>query len=493
MYLLGFDIGSSSVKASLVDVKTGKCVITSHYPKTEAPILSARQGWAEQNPADWWDYIKHATHDVMHPYGVSASDISSVGISYQMHGLVLVDKEGEVIRPSIIWCDSRAVSHGDRAFQELGGEFCLTHLLNSPGNFTASKLAWVRENEPENFARIYKFMLPGDYVAYRMTGEMQTTVSGLSEMMLWDFRENRVSEELLSFYGIDKSLVPDIVPTFGIQGRMTHQAAQELGLRSGIPISYRAGDQPNNALSLNVFNPGEVASTAGTSGVVYGVLGDVNYDPLSRVNNFAHVNHTADNIRLGVLLCINGTGILYSWIKRTFASTNNYNQMNSLAASVPIGSEGLCILPYGNGAERMLQNKEIGSSIHGINFNTHGKAHLIRAVQEGIVFSFEYGMEIMQNMGMKLNTIHAGHSNMFLSPVFCEALAGVSGSTIELYDTDGSVGAARASGIGTGVFANNDEAFSKLKKIMVVEPNPKTEADYKEAYERWKSVLKMYI
>lgn len=493
MYLLGFDIGSSSVKASLVDVKTGKCVITSHYPKTEAPIQSARQGWAEQNPEDWWEYIKHATHDVMHPYGVSASDISSVGISYQMHGLVLLDKEGGVIRPSIIWCDSRAVPHGDRAFQELGSDFCLTHLLNSPGNFTASKLAWVRENEPENFARIHKFMLPGDYVAYRMTGEMQTTVSGLSEMMLWDFRENRVSEELLSFYGIDKSLVPDIVPTFGIQGRMTHQAAQELGLRSGIPISYRAGDQPNNALSLNVFSPGEVASTAGTSGVVYGVLGDVNYDPLSRVNNFAHVNHTADNIRLGVLLCINGTGILYSWIKRTFASNSNYNQMNSLAASVPIGSEGLCILPFGNGAERMLQNSEIGSSIHGINFNTHGKAHLIRAVQEGIVFSFAYGMEIMQKMGMELNTIHAGHSNMFLSSVFREALAGVSGSTIELYDTDGSIGAARASGIGTGVYADNNEAFSTLKKIMVVEPNSATEAEYKEAYEHWKSILKMYI
>ena len=493
MYLLGFDIGSSSVKASLVDVKTGKCVITSHYPKTEAPIQSARRGWAEQNPEDWWEYIKHATHDVMHPYGVSASDISSVGISYQMHGLVLLDKEGGVIRPSIIWCDSHAVPHGDRAFQELGSDFCLTHLLNSPGNFTASKLAWVRENEPENFARIHKFMLPGDYVAYRMTGEMQTTVSGLSEMMLWDFRENRVCEELLSFYGIDKSLVPDIVPTFGIQGRMTHQAAQELGLRSGIPISYRAGDQPNNALSLNVFNPGEVASTAGTSGVVYGVLGDVNYDSLSRVNNFAHVNHTADNIRLGVLLCINGTGILYSWIKRTFANNSNYNQMNSLAASVPIGSEGLCILPFGNGAERMLQNSEIGSSIHGINFNTHGKAHLVRAVQEGIVFSFAYGMEIMQKMGMELNTIHAGHSNMFLSSVFRDALAGVSGSTIELYDTDGSIGAARASGIGTGVYADNNEAFSTLKKIMVVEPNSATEAEYKEAYEHWKSILKMYI
>lgn len=491
MYLLGYDIGSSSVKASLVDATTGKCVISAHYPKTEAPILSVKRGWAEQNPCDWWEYLKSATYDVMHPYGVSPADISSIGISYQMHGLVLVDKAGEVVRPSIIWCDSRAVPYGAQAFQALGEEFCLSHLLNSPGNFTASKLAWVRENEPENFERIYKFMLPGDYIAYRLTGEMATTVSGLSEMMLWDFQENRLSTELLDYYHIPHDLVPDVVPTFSVQGRVTASAAKELGLRAGIPISYRAGDQPNNALSLNVFNPGEIASTAGTSGVVYGVLGDVNYDPLSRVNNFAHVNHTAEDIRLGVLLCINGTGILNSWIHRNACPDGmTYDQMNQQLASIPIGSEGLSILPFGNGSERMLENREVGSSMHGINFNTHSQAHLWRAAQEGIVFSFAYGMEIMQQMGMQMNTIHAGNANLFLSPIFRQTLAGITGSTIELYDTDGSVGAAKGSGMGTGLYADHNEAFRTLKKLQVIEPSEADRPAYEEAYLRWKSYLK---
>lgn len=490
MYLLGYDIGSSSVKASLVDATTGKCVISAYYPKSEAPIHSVKRGWAEQNPQDWWQYLKSATYDVMHPYGVSAADISSIGISYQMHGLVLVDKVGEVIRPSIIWCDSRAVPYGQQAFSDLGQEFCLSHLLNSPGNFTASKLAWVRENEPENFERIYKFMLPGDYIAYRLTGEMATTVSGLSEMMLWDFQQNRVSTELLDYYQIPQSLVPDIVPTFSLQGRVTAAAAKELGLRAGIPISYRAGDQPNNALSLNVFNPGEIASTAGTSGVVYGVLGDVNYDPMSRVNNFAHVNHTAQDIRLGVLLCINGTGILNSWIHKNACGADiSYKQMDDIIASIPIGSEGLSILPFGNGAERMLQNREVGSSMHGINFNIHSQAHLWRAAQEGIVFSFAYGMEIMQQMGMQMNTIHAGNANLFLSPIFRDTLAGITGSTIELYDTDGSVGAAKGSGMGTGLYADHNEAFRTLKKLKVIEPNAADQAAYQEAYLRWKSYL----
>lgn len=488
MYLLGYDIGSSSVKASLVDAANGRCVASAQYPSTEAPILSPRQGWAEQEPDSWWQYMKEATRAVMRPFGVDPQDIKAIGISYQMHGLVLVDKEGKSLRPAIIWCDSRAVPYGEKAFSALGSEFCLSHLLNSPGNFTASKLAWVKENEPEVFERIYRFMLPGDYVAYRLTGKMATTISGLSEMMLWDFNEHRVSDELLNYYGINPSTVPDLVPTFGHQGAMTREAAEQLGLRQGIPVCYRAGDQPNNALSLNVFNPGEIASTAGTSGVVYGVLGDVNYDPKSRVNNFAHVNHSRDDIRLGVLLCINGTGILNSWVRRNIAPEGiDYVKMNELAESIPVGANGLSILPFGNGAERMLENRQVGCSMHGLDFNTHTKAHILRAAQEGIVYSFAYGMEIMQQMGMQMSTIHAGKANLFLSPLFREALSTVTGATIELYDTDGSVGAARGAGMGVGYYRDHNEAFASLKKLMVIEPDSKKADAYREAYELWKS------
>lgn len=490
MYLLGYDIGSSSVKASLVNAETGKTVASDFYPKTEAEIIAVKAGWAEQRPQQWWDCLKHATASIMASSGIDPKEIKAIGISYQMHGLVLVDKDKQPLRPAIIWCDSRGVPYGEKAFGALGEEKCLSHILNSPGNFTATKLAWVKENEPELFEKVYKIMLPGDYVAMRLTDRICTTVSGLSEMMLWDFKEGKVADFLLEYFGYDADIIPEIVPTFSVQGLVSAEAAAELGLAEGIPVSYRAGDQPNNALSLNVFNPGEIASTAGTSGVVYGVLGEVNYDLKSRVNTFAHVNHTNDRTRLGVLLCINGTGILNSWSKRTVAPEGiGYAEMNDVAAQAPIGAAGVSVIPFGNGAERVLQNKEVNCSIHGVNFLTHNKSHLLRAAQEGIVFSFMYGMEIMEQMGMPINKIHAGHANMFLSPLFRNTLAGVSGATIELYDTDGSVGAAKGAGMGAGIYKDNNEAFASLEKIEVIEPVAADRQAYVEAYALWKERL----
>ncbi len=486
MYLLGYDVGSSSVKASLVDVESGECVASAFYPKHENTIISRKAGWAEQDPQSWWDNLKLATSDVL---GQARPDkVAAIGISYQMHGLVCVDKDGNLLRDSIIWCDSRAVPYGDAAFKALGEEKCLGHLLNSPGNFTAAKLAWVKENEPEVFYRIDKIMLPGDYIAFRMTGDACTTVGGLSEGMFWDFKENCPASFLMDWFGFDQGIIPTIVPTFSEQGRLSASAAAELGLEKGIPVTYRAGDQPNNALSLNVFNPGDIAATAGTSGVVYGVSGKVDYDPESRVNTFAHVNHSKDDPRLGILLCINGTGIANAWVRRNFVPQGvMYDEMNRMAAEIPIGSEGVGVLPFGNGAERMLGNRETGCTMFGLNFNIHTWKHLVRAVQEGIVFSFKYGIDIMEGMGTRVGIIHAGLANMFLSPIFRETLAGVTGSTIELFDTDGAAGAARGAGIGAGIYKDNNEAFASLKRLAVVEP--KDGQRYAEAYGLWKTEL----
>lgn len=490
MYLLGYDIGSSSVKGSLVDAQTGQCVAQASYPKTEAPISAPQRGWAEQNPEDWWEYVKNVTSQLLYDTRIASEDIIAIGISYQMHGLVVVDGDQQVLRPSIIWCDSRAVPLGEEAFHALGEQYCLEHLLNSPGNFTAAKLAWVKRNQPELFERIDKFMLPGDYIAMRLSGQAVTTASGLSEGILWDFKSDSVSQALLDYYGIDPSMVSTVKPSFGMQGIVSAQAAAETGLAQGTPITYRAGDQPNNALSLNVFEPGEIASTAGTSGVVYGVLGEVNHDPLSRVNPFAHVNHTAQAPRLGVLLCINGTGILNSWMRHNVADPGmDYNEMNALAQKAPIGCDGLSVIPFGNGAERMLENRQPGCSMHGIDFNQHGRAHLMRAAQEGIVFSFMYGIEIMEQMGMTVDRIRAGHANMFLSPLFRQTLASVSGAPIELYDTDGSVGAARGAGIGAGIYANHHEAFAALQQLDVIEPDAANRQAYTDAYMLWKQRL----
>ena len=452
--------------------------------------MAVKAGWAEQDPQMWWDNAKLSLKKVMDMAQVKGNDIKAIGISYQMHGLVCVDKSLNVLRPSIIWCDSRAVPYGEKAFGEIGHEQCLSHLLNSPGNFTAAKLAWVKHNEPQIFEQIYKIMLPGDYLAMKLSGVVNTTVSGLSEGMFWDFKEKKPAAFLLDYFGFDHSLIPDIVPTFSVQSEVSAEAAAELGLKPGTPISYRAGDQPNNALSLNVFNPGEIASTAGTSGVVYGVSGEVNYDPKSRVNTFAHVNYSQDTDRLGILLCINGTGILNAWMRRNVAPEGmSYDEMNRLMETVPVGCEGVSVIPFGNGAERVLENQQTDCSIHGINFNKHGKAHLLRAAQEGIVFSFCYGMEIMQQMGMEINKIHAGRANMFLSDIFRDTLAGVSGATIELYDTDGSVGAAKGAGMGCGFYKDHQEAFSTLKQLAVIEPDNSNRAAYLQAYTHWKSRL----
>jgi len=489
MLLLGIDLGSSSVKASVIDGESGRCLASAFYPKDEMKIIATKPGWAEQDPETWWTNLKASIADCNRQLGPEKKRIGSIGISYQMHGLVTLDKDNKVLRPSIIWCDSRAVKYGEMAFSNLGKEYALAHLLNSPGNFTASKLAWVKENEPEIFSRIRWIMLPGDYIALRLTGEAVTTFSGLSEGIFWDFAENRVSERLMQYYGFSNELLPEILPSFSDQGRLTASAAGELDLPEGVPVSYRAGDQPNNALSLNVFNPEEVAATAGTSGVIYGVTDLKKYDPLSRVNTFLHVNHTPAEPRLGVLLCINGTGILNSWLRRNAGNNIAYDAMNELAEKVSPGSDGLSILPFGNGAERMLGNKDIGARMLGLNFNTHTNAHLFRAAQEGIVFSIRFGLDIMKETGINTSVIRAGSANMFLSPVFREALSCITGTEIHLYNTDGSTGAARGAGIGCKYYKSIKEAFAGLKEVGITTPDKSKTGAFREAYSTWKKHL----
>lgn len=487
MILLGIDIGSSSVKLSLLDAGSGKNLASAQYPKQEMKIISHKSGWAEQNPEDWWHNINYALRELSQIDNVDLSLVQAIGITYQMHGLVCIDKNHNVIRPSIIWCDSRAVEIDNKAFQDLGDEKCLSKLLNSPGNFTASKLKWVKENEPELYSKIYKIMLPGDYIAMRLTGEVNTTITGLSEGIFWNFPEHKIADFLLDYYEINKELIPDIVPAFGIQGTLTTKIAHELGLKPGIPITYRAGDQPNNAFSLNVLHPGEIAATAGTSGVVYGVTKEFAYDPKSRVNIFAHVNHTKTDSRMGVLLCINGTGILNSWAQKNVSGSKlSYAEMNEEASQIPIGSEGLSIIPFGNGAERVIENKNPGCQFNNLNFNIHNSSHIFRAAQEGIAFSFKYGMDIMaQHTGINVTKIRAGHANMFLSPVFRDTLSGITNVPIDLFDTDGSEGAARGAGVGSKIFTTFEEAFANLNKLSTVEPDKNKANQYKEAYRNW--------
>lgn len=491
MYFVGFDIGSSSVKAALVNARSGKSMAVVNVPEKEMAMIAHENGWAEQDPDDWWQFICKAITKLLHQCDVKAGEIKGIGISYQMHGLVVVDKEGAPLRPAIIWCDSRAVPIGRHAYDSLGHTKCATHLLNSPGNFTASKLKWVKENEPELFAQIHKFMLPGDYVAYKLSGTINTTISGLSEGILWDFKEQAIANWLLDFYGLDRALVPDIVPTFSEQSRVSADGAAASGLAPGTPIYYRAGDQPNNALSLNVFQPGEVAATGGTSGVFYAVTDTLSVKEVSRVNNFAHVNNDTGRQRIGKLLCINGAGIQYRWLLNNLG-VSSYEEMNLLAASIPIGSDGVLILPFGNGAERMLNNQSPGTRITNINLNNHGKAHLCRAALEGIAFSFVYGMEILKSDGVEPSVIRAGNDNLFRSEIFSNTIAALIEQEIEIYNTTGAIGAARACLLQGRDLQAFGRQITENDYVMTYTPVKEKEA-YKIAYTNWKTELENNI
>lgn len=486
MQTLGIDLGSSSVKVALVDHATGQTLADAQFPDQEMSIDAPQPGWAEQQPDRWWDVLTQALRRLAAKH--SLRDVRAIGIGYQMHGLVCVDADGNALRPSIIWCDSRAVPYGEGAFQNLGPDRVLPRLLNSPGNFTAAKLAWVRDHEPDVYARIDKIMLPGDYLALRMTGETHTSITGLSEGIFWDFQDHRAADFLLDEFGFDPSLLPAAHGSFGAYGQLRAAVAGELGLPAGIPVTYRAGDQPNNALSLNVLEPGQVAATAGTSGVVYGVTDQVKYDPKSRVNTFAHVNHRpGEQTRLGVLLCINGVGIANAWTRRLTGATD-YATMNAAAAKIQPGAEGLRFLPFGNGAERMLENKHIGASLEGLDLVRHGQAHVYRAVVEGIAFAFRYGVDLMREVGVRPELIRAGYANMFLSPDFRQTVATLLGSRIELYNTNGAVGAAVGAAIGAE-FKQADEAFANLRVLETVTPDTGTQEVYETAYQEWKSLL----
>jgi xylulokinase len=486
MYLIGYDIGSSSIKAALVDARTGETVGVAQHPDTEMAIAAPEPGWAEQDPESWWNHVCSATRKLLRQTEADPLAVRAVGIAYQMHGLVLIDDKKQVLRPSIIWCDSRAVDIGREAFRHIGREKALEHLLNSPGNFTASKLRWVKENEPGVYKKIHKMMLPGDYIAMRLTGEVNTTIGGLSEGVLWDFKENDIARLVLEQYGIESDLLPEWRPTFSEQGQLTEAAAEATGLPAGVPVSYRAGDQPNNALALNVLKPGEVAATGGTSGVVYAVTDQPLYDPRSRVNGFAHVNYTQAEPRIGVLMCINGAGIQYSWLKHQAMPPNiSYEAMERLAGGVPIGAEGLSVLPFGNGAERILENRELGSQWYGLDFNRHTRGHLIRAGLEGVAFAFAYGIEILQEMGLRLDVMRVGNDNLFQSRLFAETVATLAGSRIEMLETTGAVGAARGAGVGAGIYDSLADAFRNTKLVDTYQPHPDI-APYRAAYEQWR-------
>jgi len=487
MLLLGYDLGSSSIKAALVDSEINKVVAVAQYPDLEMPVLSKKSGWAEQSPQLWWECTKNVTAKLLALQKIDLNRIGAIGIAYQMHGLVLVDKKFSTLRDAIIWCDSRALPIGQAEFDKIGHSKCFSHLLNSPGNFTVSKLKWVKDNEPKIYDKIFKALLPGDFLSLKMTGKCLTTISGLSEAILWDFKEKQRADFLLNHFGIANQLIPEHTTSVGFHGELTKEASDWLGLRPGIPVTYKAGDQPNNAGSLNGLEPGEIVASGGTSGVVYGIVEKPIFDKRQRVNSFAHINYTNEKPRIGVLLCINGAGIQYRWVRDLLASGHAYNEIENIAATVSINSEGLQIFPFGNGIERMLENKNVGSNIMNLNFNRHNKATIYRATLEGLAFSFVYGIKILEEIGLKISAIKVDNSNLFQSEIFSNTIASCFGREIVVMDTSGAVGAARISGVATKAFSNIEEALRDIPIVKIYQPQ-KTD-EYEAGYLLWENNL----
>ena len=493
MLLCGIDLGTSAIKFSVVDAANQKLIFTCSFPDIENEIYSPELGFAEQDPEHWWYCVKQAIIIGNSSGKYNPKDISAIGISYQMHGLVVLNAENKVLRNSIIWCDSRATGIGEKAFNDIGNQNCQSNLLNSPGNFTASKLAWVKQNQPHIYDQIDKVLLPGDYISGCLCHSYTTSSSALSEGIFWDFNQHGLSNDILTYFGFSKDLFPKIKPVFSSHGQIDKQIAHELGLNDQVEVTYKAGDQPNNAFSLGVLEPGEIATTAGTSGVMYGVSASLKFDPQNRVNSFAHVNHTNESIRIGVLMCINGTGILNRWLKQNFFSNLSYPEMNALGAKSPIGSNGLICNPFGNGSERIFNNKTIGGSWHNLDFNRHSNADMIRSSQEGIAFAMVYGLELLETTGIKPTHLKAGLANMYLSDIFSNAIVNASHVGLELMESDGAYGAALGAGVGLGYYHTPNEAVNKIKRIKEVHPSKDTNDQTQEAYALWKENLHKLI
>lgn len=495
MYFLGIDIGSSSIKLSVLDADKERIIATVSVPDFEMEINAQRFGWAEQDPDSWWAYVKDGLSQLKSKEHIDLKKIKGIGIAYQMHGLVLTDENLNPVRPSIIWCDSRAAEIGNELFDSIGHDTCRGQLLGSPGNFTASKLKWVKRHEKQTYERAKHMMLPGDFIAAKLSGIPQTTSSGLSEAALWDFSKGQLAHEILEHMNISRSLIPEVVPTFGHQASIDPKVAQELGLSPEAKITYRAGDQPNNALSLNVLNPGEIATTAGTSAVVYAVSDQNASDPKGRINTFLHVSDTPEQKRNGLLGNINGSGILYQWLRKLVSHGNSelvsYDFLNKEAASVAPGSQGLRFYPFGNGVERIFNNKEVNSGVENLNFNIHQPAHLIRAACEGIVYAMNYAFDVIKSLGTSGEVVRAGKANLFLSPIFREVFCNTTQATLELYNTSGAEGAARGAAYGYGFYSQLSQAMTNLERLETIEPTPGLSNQYQELYEQWKSNIKI--
>ncbi len=483
MWFLGMDVGTGGTRAVVVD---GAGKLVAGASSDHAPFRAEHPGWAEQDPEDWWRAAQEAIRGALEATPEPREPIAAMALTGQMHGAVLLDAEGAVLRPSLIWCDTRTQPECDWLTEKIGYER-LIELTCNPAlpNFTLTKLLWVKRRQPEIFAKTRHVMCPKDYVRYRLTGEYAIDVQEASGTLLLDVTHRRWSREVAEAAGIAESWLPKLYESPEICARVSAAAAERTGLKAGTPVAAGAGDQGAGAVGMGILQPGSVSATIGTSGVVFAATAEPTRDPKGRLHTFCHAVPGLWHV-MGVT---QGAGLSLHWLRETFFAGESYDALSEAAAGVAAGSEGLMWAPYQLGERTPHLDPEVRAAFAGIGVQ-HRAAHFVRAVLEGVAYSLKDTFTLFGELGIPVTAIRLGGGGA-RGALWRGIQAGIYGRTAEVLKAEegGAFGCALLAGVGAGHWANLDEACGQAIEVAArIEPEAGDVAAYKDGYAQWRKL-----
>jgi xylulokinase len=489
MYVLGIDIGTGGTRALILD-QTGRIVASA--TEEHEPFASPQIGWAEQRPEDWWRAAGLAIRKALGLAKLRGEQISCVGFSGQMHGAVMLDDAGEVVRPALIWCDVRTEKQCRELTERIGSDR-LIQLTCNPAlpNFTVTKFLWVRENEPQNWSRVRSVMLPKDYVRFKLTGEKAIDVADASGTLMLDVARRRWSSEVLQAAEIDESLLPSLHESPDICAKVSTVGAQATGLSTGTPVVAGAGDQAAGAVGMGIVAPGAVSATIGTSGVVFAATDHPALDPRGRLHTFCH----AVPGRWHVMGVTQAAGLSLRWFRDRFASeagrngSDPYEQLTAEAATAPPGSDGLLWAPYLMGERTPHLDAEARGMLAGLTAS-HTRGHVVRAILEGVAFSLKDTFTIFREMNVPVSSIRLGGGGA-RSSLWRQIQADVYDHEVEIVEAEegAAYGAAILAGVGAKIWPSVDAACESVVRVVErVRPDAATVAVMNSSYQAYRRV-----
>jgi xylulokinase len=481
MKFLGIDIGTSGSRSVVID-ENGKVIASA--TALHEDFASPEIGWAEQNPDDWWRACKETIAKVLQT--VKADEISAISFSGQMHGSVFLDKADKVIRPALLWCDQRTEKQCDEITAKIGKER-LIELVCNPAitGFTLPKMLWLRENEPEKWARVATVLLPKDYIRLKLSGDKASDVADSSGTLLFDVQNRKWSGEMLSAFSIDEAILPKVYESIEVTGRVSESGASETGLKIGTPIIAGAGDNAAGAIGMGIVEVGKVSATIGTSGVIFAVSDKPRLDLQGRIHTLCHAMPGRWH-NTGVTL---SAGLSFKWFRENFGDGNSYDELVHEAEKVPSGSEGAIWLPYLMGERTPHLDANARAAFIGITAS-HTKAHFTRAVLEGVAFSLRDSLEIFKESGVEISSIRLGGGGA-KSKLWRQIQADIYGKSVEIIEADegAAFGAAILAGVGVGAWKSVEEACEKTIRVAeTIEPNADSQETLNRNYEAYKTL-----